>query len=228
MSDYLYLDIETIPTSDAEMIAHIAASITPPKSMSKPETIALWEAETKPGLIVEAVAKTSFNGAHGHICCIGWAWNDEPPVSIVWDKFGFEHNAIVALANDIIEKSARSHIAPTIVGHYVAAFDIRFIWQRAIVLGVPMPSWFPRDPKPWSREVFDTMTAWCGAKDNISLDNLCKALGLPGKGEVDGSMVAGMWQRGEYEEIAAYCRDDVERVRAVHRKMQVAFGEMAA
>lgn len=225
MSDYLYLDIETIPTDDAERIAEIAASITPPKTMSKPETIAEWEANTKPGLVSEAVAKTSFSGAYGKICCIGWAWSDDEPKAWI-DHIG--QSEVVTIRNAFHEINKRAGYGfPTIVGHYVAGFDIRFLWQRAMVLGVALPSWVPRDPKPWDKQVFDTMNAWGGAKDTISLDNLCKALGIPGKGDVDGSMIAGMWKRGEYQQIADYCRSDVERVRSVHRKMQVAFGEAA-
>ncbi len=224
MTDYLYLDIETIPTSDAEKIAEIASAITAPKSMSKPETIAQWETDTKPSLVSEAVAKTSFSGAYGKVCCIGWAWNVSMPKTIC--AVG-EHDTLTHAFERITTERPR-HAVTTIVGHYVAAFDLRFLMQRAIVLGIKMPDWFPRDPKPWSREVFDTMTAWAGAKDSISLDKLCKVLGLPGKGDIDGSMVAELWRRGELEVIAEYCRDDVERVRNVHRKMQVAFGELNA
>jgi len=61
VTHYLYLDIETLPTSDAAVMAEIAASVTPPGSYKKPETIAEWERETKPGLVKEAIAKTSFS-----------------------------------------------------------------------------------------------------------------------------------------------------------------------
>ena len=114
-----------------------------------------------------------------------------------------------------------------IVGHFVAGFDLRFLTQRAIVLGVRLPDWWPRDPKPWSNEVFDTMVAWAGAKGTISLDALCFSLGLEGKGDVDGSMVAQMWADGKHDEVSAYCRDDVARVRRVHQKMLAALGEAA-
>lgn len=225
MTDFLYLDIETIPTTDAEKIAEIATAITAPKTMSKPETIAEWEAKTKPALVSEAVAKTSFSGAYGKVCCIGWAWNDAAAQTVI---VALSEAATMKLAFEHITAEAPRHAVPTIVGHYVANFDLRFLMQRAIVLGITMPHWFPRDPKPWSREVLDTMTVWAGAKDTISLDNLCKVLGLPGKGDIDGSMVADMWKRQQFDAIAEYCCADVERVRDVHRKMQVAFGELAA
>ena len=69
--------------------------------------------------------------------------------------------------------------------------------------------------------MFDTMTAWAGARGTISLDNLCAALGIPGKGDgFDGSQVAQAWADGRHDEIAQYCRDDVQRVRAVWQKFQ--------
>jgi DNA polymerase elongation subunit (family B) len=226
MADYLYLDIETIPASDPATIAEIARQVTPPAAMKKAETIAEWEANQKAAAVSEAVAKTSFNGAFGRVCCIGWTWGDDDPFTVSLRPDGDEAEILREFAA-ILAETRPSNEMPIIVGHYVADFDLRFLWQRAFVLGVKMPAWWPRDPKPWSREVHDTMAMWAGAKDRISLDNLCKALRIEGKTGVDGSMVAGMWERGEYDAIASYCRDDVERVRNVHRKMLVAMGEAA-
>ena len=226
MADYLYLDIETIPASDPATIAEIASQVAPPASMKKAETIAEWEANQKAAAVSEAVAKTSFNGAYGQVCCVSWAWGDDDPFTVSLNRGGDEAG-ILREFSAILSETRPSNEMPIVVGHYVADFDLRFLWQRAFVLGVRMPAWWPRDPKPWSREVHDTMAMWAGAKDRISLDNLCRALRIEGKTGVDGSMVAGMWERGEYEAIAAYCRDDVERVRNVHRKMLVAMGEVA-
>jgi predicted PolB exonuclease-like 3'-5' exonuclease len=50
------------------------------------------------------------------------------------------------------------------------------------------------------------------------MDNLCRALGLAGKGDFDGSMVAQAWADGKHETIIEYCRADVEATRAIHRR----------
>lgn len=221
---YLYLDIETLPTADADVIAEIASGITAPKTMSKAETIAAWEAETKPNLLKEAVGKTSFSGALGSVCVIGWAWDDQPVQSATVEKIS---EATMLRAWVHLVRSAGDYGSKIVVGHNVG-FDIRFLWQRAMVLGVEMPSWFPRDPKPWGHDTFDTMAAFAGSQDRISLDKLCRALGIEGKGDFDGSMVADAWAAGEHDKVAAYCRADVERVRAAHRRMQIAYGEVAA
>lgn len=224
---YLYLDIETIPAQADEVKARIAANVKPPAAMKKADTIAAWEKDQKADAVAEAVAKTSLNAAYGHVCCIGLAIDDGDVTSISWPLNASNETQLIKgffeTAGEVI-----GNRFPTICGHNVAGFDIRFIWQRSIALGIRVPAWFPRDPKPWGNDVFDTMAVWAGKNDRISMDNLCAALGIPGKDDIDGSMVAGMWAAGRHEEIAAYCRSDIERTRAIHRKMMVALGEYAA
>lgn len=221
MGNILAIDLETLPTENPQVIADIGAGITAPGNISKAETIAAWEAEKKPALVAEAVAKTSFNGAHGSIACIAWAWNDDEPQ--VLDTRSFNEFTVLSEFSRII--SAKKAFAPKIIGHYVADFDLRFLWQRAFIHGVRMPAFWPRDPKPWSQEVRDTMQMWAGAKGTISLDNLCKALGIEGKKGFDGSMVAEAWKNGEFDKVCEYCRDDIVRVRAAYKRMLVAYGE---
>lgn len=67
----LFLDIETLPADRHDVRNYIAATVKPPGNISKAETIAKWEAESKPGAIAEAIDKTSFDGAFGRVCCIG-------------------------------------------------------------------------------------------------------------------------------------------------------------
>lgn len=227
MTNSLYLDIETIPSQSPDVHALIAETITCPGNISKPESIAAWERDKKPSMVKDAVAKTSFDGALGHVCCIGWAWDNEEPTSVSICDVGEESAVFSAAVQSIIRRAEElnQYEGPAIVGHNVSAFDIRFLWQRAIILGVQMPWWFPRDPKPWDQSIFDTMTAFAGARGTISMDRLARAMGFAGKGDVDGSMVAQMWADGKHDEIAAYCRSDVAKTRQIHRKMLVAFGE---
>ena len=223
----LYLDIETIPSQSADVHAAIAASIEPPGNISKPETIAKWHAETKPGLVTEAIARTALDGSVGHICAIGWAWDDEQVNVQSIQSVEDERNSFANVCGAWISRGPGVFNAVTVIGHNVVNFDIRFLWQRAIILGVTMPEWFPRDPKPWGSDTFDTMTAFAGQRGSIGLERLCVALGMPGKGDIDGSKVGGLWAAGEHDKIASYCGEDVKRTRAVHRRMLVAYGEAA-
>lgn len=216
--NFLYLDIETIPSQLPEVRSRLAKQVTPPGNIKKAESIATWERDKKGAAVDERMEKTSFDGGLGHVCCIGAIHS-----SLTVDT---EH-----VFNDMDEQKSLEAFAAflrgftfpaVIVGHNVNNFDIRFLWQRAICLGVHLPGWFPKDPKPWGEETFDTMTAWAGAKGSISMDNLAFNLGVEGKGDVDGSMVAKMWQDGKHQEIADYCMDDVRKTRTIHEKFIVA------
>ncbi len=216
----IFIDIETIPNQSPEYRAMVRENIKAPAQYKKPDSIAAWLAENADTATDEAIAKTSFDPAAGHIACIGWAVGDDDPryydMRKVEDEAacldGFFHNIIAACDVHMVRW----------VGHYISGFDLRFLLNRAIVLGVKLPSAMvlPRDIKPWSDQVFDTMTAWAGAKGTISQDNLAKALGLAGKGDFDGSMVAEAWANGEHDRIAAYCLKDVETVRAIYRRFE--------
>lgn len=223
---YLYLDIETIPAQTEAAKARIAATVKPPAQMKKADTIAAWEKEGKEQAVQDAIDKTSFDGGLGHVCCIGWADGDKAPQSYSMVDFSLDEEAeMFEHFFNALRQESNWTAPPVIVGHYVSGFDVRFITQRAIVLGVRLPRWWPHEAKPWGNEIFDTMVKWAGPKGTISLDNLCFALGIEGKGDIDGSMIAQMFRDGKYEAIAEYCRDDVERVRKVHKKMIAAFGE---
>ena len=213
--NYVYLDIETIPCQSPSYYDEVRSTITAPAQYKVKDSIDKWIAENGDAAAREQVAKTSFNPALGHICTIGYAIDDGNTVAL--------HSYDIKNEADIIEQFFNN--LPTvgqncIIGHNVVGFDIRFILCRAIILGVKIPHKvvFPRDPKPWDDSVFDTMIAWSGAKDRISQDNLCRALGLQGKGDFNGSMVAQAWANGEHDKIALYCREDVEAVRAIHKR----------
>lgn len=212
---FIYLDIETIPSQSPDLLAKFRAEVKPPGNIKKPESIAEWMAENADRAASEAMAKTSFDPAHGHICTIGYAVGDATVQSSHAVRIDMERDVIECFFDDIPRNTMA---APTFVGHYISGFDLRFILCRAVVLGIPIPPSIPRDVKPWGDRIFDTMTAWAGPRDTIGQDRLCAALGIEGKGDFDGSMVASAWARGDHETIIRYCRDDVEKVREIHRR----------
>lgn len=213
----IFLDIETIPSQLPEYLAKCRAAVTPPGNIKKPESIAAWLEEHGEAAAREAVAKTSLDPAAGHVCAIGWARDHEPTHIRVTGTVEGERSIIADFFNDL-----GAFDRCTFVGHYISGFDLRFLLCRAVVLGIQIPYCIPRDPKPWDDRVFDTMTAWAGARGTISLDKLCDAMGIPGKDGFDGSMVAEAWANREYGRIADYCEADVERVRRVWFKFKAA------
>lgn len=214
----VYLDIETIPNQSPDYREEVRATITAPGQYKKPESIQQWIADNGDAATDEIIGKTSFDPARGHICCIGFAIGDGPALALSIGGSIDNEASILAELFDGLPTQGQNRF----IGHYISGFDLRFILCRAVVLGVKLPPsvTFPRDIKPWGDNVFDTMVAWAGPRDRISQDNLCKALGLDGKGDFDGSMVAEAWANGEHAKILNYCRSDVETVRAIHQRFE--------
>lgn len=212
----VFLDIETIPNQSPEYRAKVRENIKPPAAIKKPESIMAWLEENADAATDEAISKTSFDPAHGHICCIGWAIDDGEVTCASAETVDQEALILTGFFEDIIPK----HGLARFIGHNVSGFDLRFLINRAIVLGVTIPKIIPRDIKPWSQDIFDTMVAWAGARGTIGQDRLCEALGLPCKDGFDGSMVAEAWANGEHDRIAEYCRADVETVRSIYARFQ--------
>lgn len=217
----IFIDIETLPTDRTDVRDLIASGVTHPGNISKAETIAKWNEESRPAAVAEAVARTGLDGTFGRVCVIGWAVNDEPVKSL----YSEDDEAALLLAF-----SRALHIDPsdrhttTLIGHNVASFDLRFLLQRFIVNGIRPPSVLHRSAqaKPWEADkVFDTMVQWNPDRERrTSLAKLCMALGIPSpKSEIDGSKVADYVAAGRIAEVAAYCEADVTAVREVYRRM---------
>lgn len=207
MNNYFYFDIETIPTQDPNAADRLAEKITAPSNYKDEEKIAAYIQEKAQ----EAVGKTSFDGFEGHACAIAWDCGDDDRVVSVRD-IADERDAIAEFFDAL-----NGYHSQTLVGHNIAGFDIPFLTRRALVLGVRLPQQWPRNIKPWSDKVHDTMVM-AGGREYVSLDTMCRALGIPGKDGFDGSQVAAAWAAGEHDKIAEYCADDVSRVRDIHQR----------
>ena len=121
------------------------------------------------------------------------------------------------------------------VGHNIMEFDLRFLLQRSIILGVK-PSWnrFQElGKKPWEMTkyldfaryknlpIFDTMHEWANwGSSKSGLEHLALAMGIPTPKEgIDGSEVWNFYRAGKVKEICDYCMRDVETTRAVYKRM---------
>jgi hypothetical protein len=231
---HLYIDIETIPSQAPDAREQIAAEIKPPGNYRKADTIAAWERDDKPALVEDAYLRTSFDGGAGQIVCIGWAIDGGMPTAEVHTSLSqdAERRMLRDFFSGVREElhkhsvagiNLSSGAAPTIVGHNVIGFDIPFVTKRCMILGVKPPIWWPMNPRPYGTSPYDTMLQWAGVGQSISLDKLCRILGVPGKG--DGPTGADVWpmvQAEKWHEVASYCMADVERTRAVHRRMTFA------
>ena len=215
-----YFDIETIPDQNPESRAEYRAAVTAPAKYSKPESIAEWLAANRDAEGDAAWLKTSFDGGVGQVVAIGFAVGDGPVHCYGVDDLNRDEET--QLMQDFFQALYNeSHIQ--LVGHNIAGFDIPFLWKRAMVLNVKPPFNFPRNPKPWAENICDTMTLWDSQlRAGGSMDRICKLFGLQGKGDFSGADVWPAIERGEFQRVRDYCKDDVERTRAMHRRMTFA------
>ena len=219
----IFFDIETVPSQDQATKDEIAASIAPPAQYKKPESIAAWLAENRDAEAEAAWLKTSFDGGAGQVCVIGWAIDDDKPMSRHVADLGREEECelLAGFFHSLTSlHSGTNGTIPHLIGHNIIGFDLPFLWKRCMVLGVKPPIWFPRNPKPWSDTVSDTMLLWDATqRAGGSMDRLCRLFGIEGKGDMDGSKVWPMVKAGDIESVSSYCRGDVERTRAMYRRM---------
>lgn len=170
----------------------------------------------------EAYLRTSFDGGLGQVCAIGWSIDSNDPQAVHVE--GLTRDYETKLLEDFfcaLTDAYHPMNRPYFIGHNSNSFDIPFLWKRAIVLGVKPPIWFPRDPKPWGDTTYDTLIAWNGpgSYKGGSMERLCHILGIPGKVNMDGSMVWPMVREGRIEEVAEYCKRDVWRTRELYQRM---------
>lgn len=249
MQEHLTIDIETLPAQRPDVLAEIREgkqfqlaadieAIRAPGNYKDADKIAAWlsnEGQQKAQALRDAFdadvdaayRKTGLDGAYGQICVIGFAVDNGKPQTVWspdWQSPACESELLedfyIALG-DMISPSAERSI--TVVGHNVASFDLRFMVQRSIVRGIRPHGVISRaaQAKPWeSDKVFDTMVQWAGVGNRISLDKLCKALGIQSpKGDITGATVWDAVQAGRIAEVADYCAGDVLATREVHRRL---------
>jgi hypothetical protein len=233
-------DIECIKTQNPAHIADIRAdmeskrdealaAVRAPANYKDADKISVYCDDARAKINAEheaavqaAIDATVFDGGRGQVVCIGWAINNQAPQSLhVADLSADQERALLIAFFDAMHDAASDTrgTRPVLIGHNAVSFDIPYIWKRAVIHGIRPPLWWPRNPKPWSDAVQDTMHMWAGDSDRISLDKLCKLLGLTGKGITNGADVWPMAQAGRFEEISDYCRHDVEITRECWRRM---------
>jgi len=223
MKNTVYLDIETVPCQLPGIRDEFILNVKAPGQYKKPDSIAEWLRENAEAEGHAEWLRTSFDGGMGQVCVIGWAVNDEPAQSYqVADLSRAQEVEMLQSFFSVLTEIGHA----TFVGHNIIGFDLPFIWKRAMVLGV-RPTWsLPRNPKPWSELCQDTMLLWDSQqRAGGSMDRICRLLGIPGKEGMSGADVWPAVESGRIDDVAAYCRGDVERTRAMFKRMT--FGDQA-
>ena len=219
----IFIDIETIPAGDP--IDH--RTLTPPGSLKKPESIAAWYADTAPQIAADLFRKRALDSMTGEILCLGFTVDDEEPRVEIRQQISSDNGLVLEPEEAVLlrmEAALRTALknSPMIwVGHNALTFDCRWIWRRAIKYDRP---WLAQAIQldRYRGNVRDTMLLWGGgdSRDYCKLDSIAAFLGLGGKMEgVDGSQIWDLVQMGQFDTIAAYCRQDVALTREVYRRL---------
>ena len=194
------------------------------KFTSKDDAILKWEhkfaAEKAPEVAEEKWRKTSFDGGHGEIISMSWAIEDGP-IDSMSRMVGETESQLINGFFDAITP-VLSKRPPFFIGQFVAGFDLKFLFQRCVVLKIKPPFKLPFNGRHDS-DFYCTQIAWAGFKGRMSQDNMCKALGIEGKpGDIDGSKVWDFVKAGDVKRVEEYNRDDVFKVRELHKRLTFA------
>lgn len=220
----IYLDIETLPTDNKEVISSIYDSISAPGNYSKQESIDKWMSENREQEFQKQYRKTSLDGLYGRILSIAWAIDDEP-INCLINEHGEKEllNHLFARLNSLYDKYGQRVSVSKWVGHNIINFDLRFVWQRCVINGINPLVEIPVNSRPWDNNVFDTRLTWTGNSSQYqgrsSLDALCLGFGMDGKGDINGSEVYDYWLEDRINEIIEYNKQDVEKTRILYKKM---------
>lgn len=230
----IYLDTETLPQADQRQsfIDEAKLSVKVPSDLTKPKLMAALGTTDKALLVPELKSmwieefgakqaevqgdedwrKTSFNGAKGQLCVIGFAIEDGEIQTLSVD--GFSESEMLSVFWKSIDELVGDH-AFRFVAHN-AKFDLPFIWHRSVINKVKPVYFMPHGRH--GQHHYCTMEAWAGFNGRISMDDLATALGLDGKGDMDGSMVCDTWQE-EPQKVVDYCADDVRMLREIYKRL---------
>ena len=208
----IFIDIESIPAGDPID----PMTMTPPGNISKPETIAAWYKDKAIDIAAEKYRARALDSMAGEIICIGYAVNDEPTRCLTGEN---DEKRTLHHFQTVISETQR--INPiTFIGWNIVAFDIPFIWRKAIKYGLTgLRNAFNRDR--YKGNHLDLMLAW-GAdwKDFRKMEDVARFLEVPGEcTKVTGATVYDAYLAGNMDGIVAHCRNDVETVRAIYRRI---------
>ncbi len=193
----LFFDIETIPAHEDD---HAMLRMIYKKKKS-----------TQDSDFEKYLAQTSFDGGFGRIVCISYAINDDA----IQTLSGIE----TKILQDFWDVAKNIGL---FIGFNIMEFDLRFIYQRSIVLQVK-PSVNLIFARYRNAPMYDIMHEWkkWNMSTSISLDTLAKILKLPTSkdGEIKGENVAQAFKDGRIAEICAYCEKDVSLTRKIYKRM---------
>lgn len=219
----LILDIETVPLAQSLEAPYPSADRNPPANYKSEDTIARWREADKQRWETERAKECSVNPRLGRVLCVGTnegvftaAEEADEPVVLreFWDRVLRNDGEVVTWNGSwdlrfLVIRSLYHDIEPTISGELVGK------WFRKYTT-------FPH---------FDckaVLLNWDVRIAGEGLDQWAQFLGLPGKiGGLSGADVYPLYVAGHLDEIADYCKADVEATQAIYERIRPVFGPSA-
>lgn len=230
----LFIDVETVPSQHPEALAAVRANLKPPATLKKPESIAAWWANEAEQAAADGWRKQSLDGGtQGEIISIALV-SDRGQQWVHCRAQGASEADLLANAFAQVSAWNREEADRITPNHpdawptddvypvaHNAAFDLGFLWRRGIVNRVALPGWLPGPQARAGKDFGCSMLTWAGFGGRVSLDSLCRALGVPSpKGDMEGSQVFDRWLAGDTQAIAAYNLSDTLALSEVWHRLQ--------
>lgn len=208
---YLIFDIETVP--DKKVWAPPSTEETTPAVVASNGTLpGTTEPPAPPKRRSRKRTEDPFAPLYAHSpVAIGYVW--------LYDNLDVQAMGVVGASsfpNETELLRAWSTFVgqnvPTLVSYNGRGFDLPVLSLRALRFGVPF-AWNNKEVRHRYGEahidLFDQVIEH-GAiqKAGFSLDTMAVLIGLPGKGEMDGSKIASLIANGEAKKVEAYCQAD--------------------
>jgi hypothetical protein len=220
----IYLDLETLPPEMTdEELQVFKDGLSAPGTMKKPEKIEEWLEANWEKKYRDLAKKSS----SAHIATFAYAFTDRN-INCIFDPDRDEKGILEAFYEDLnsyIEKELEegnvdeANYSIKWIGYNNRSYDMDLLWKRAKFYKLEkLAALIPRDNK-WSKDIIDLKEVFNGVNTHefTSQDYVCKYFGIQGKpDDIDGSQVYDYWMRGEYQKIADYNVDDVEKVIALY------------
>lgn len=212
MDRLIFLDLETIPAGPPID----PMSLKAPGNFKKAESIAEWYANEAPALAEQKWRDGGLDSMKGDILCIGWINNESTGVICE----GNEYDTLWRF-NDLVATVMNDYkVLPKFVGWNINAFDIPWIWRKAVKYGIRfLRESINRDR--YKGNSIDLMQVWASDfKDYRKMSDVAAYLGIEDRSNgIDGSKVYDLYKEGRIEEIKAYCMGDVETVRDIYKRI---------
>jgi 3'-5' exonuclease len=200
-SDYLVLDIETVPDT------------------------ARWTAPERPHGVEPPFPPT---WAH-RVIAIGCLWMGSDyrlkRLGVAAEGIEDERGLLAAFSSFVGAE------LPLLVTFNGRSFDLPVIALRSLCHGVPLGWYYREGLRHrYSDEGHLDLCDWLadhGAARSSSLDALARLVGLPGKTGIDGSQVEGLYRAGDVAAIERYCLGDVAQTALLFLRFQLLRGLLA-